>query len=409
VTILCTILLLAWAVGDFEYFPEHAMLFTYFRVAAVVWCVVMAVLAAKLTTPVAKFSSMWLWFLAWGAESAAMIPYTPEHLLSHTFVMVIAQLGSLGFMIWSWTWGLTMSLALLAIGELGLWSATFQGYDTFAAHGYLVTGVALCVLFTAVKHRGAREQFDQRLKLQEEKRRSERLFAEVSEMRQERLTWLESLAHFLRHELRNQVVAIGTSLDLTQGTRLDPDAERYLDRARRSLGRMRRLVQSATEATSVEGAVGLERSDLVNLSEVATERVALLRDTAPELVISTEIAHGVVVEGHEDRIGQLLDKLLENAVEHSATPGAIRVCVGRDDEHVLVAVENDGDRLPADRDALFDAFVSVGGNGEKSENLGLGLFIAKAIAEAHGGTIEALDLDGFPGARFEVRLPIEVT
>lgn len=73
-----------------------------------------------------------------------------------------------------------------------------------------------------------------------------------------------------------------------------------------------------------------------------------------------------------------------------------------------MAVSNDGDGLPAEGNALFDAFVSVHGNGEKSENLGLGLFIAKAIAEAHGGTIEALDLDESPGARFEVCLPIEV-
>ena len=101
VTILCSAILLAWAVGDFEYFPEHATRFTYYRVAAVIWCAAFAVLGVKLRRPGAKFLAMWLWFLAWGAESAAMIPYTPEHLLSHTFVLIIAQLGSLGFMIWS--------------------------------------------------------------------------------------------------------------------------------------------------------------------------------------------------------------------------------------------------------------------------------------------------------------------
>lgn len=405
VTILCTVLLLAWAVGDFEYFPDHAMRFTYYRVAAVIWCVAFAVLGVKLRRPRAKFVAMWLWFLAWGAESAAMIPYTPEHLLSHTFVLIIAQLGSLGFMIWSWRWGLTMSLALLGIGEVALWRVAFQGYDTFAAHGYLVTGVALCVLFTWVKYQGAREQFDQRLRLQEEMLRSESLLSQVTDMREERLTWLENLARFLRHELKNQVVAVGTSLDLTQQTSLDVDAERYVERAHRSLGRMRRLVESATEATSLEAALVAEHKAPLDLSAMVAERVTVFRETHATQSFRANIESGVCVEGHEDRLAQLLDKLLDNAVEHTEGPGEVRITVRRQGEHAALAVANDGRQLPEDKEGLFEAFVTVGKNGSENQNLGLGLFVAKAIAQSHGGTIEARDRQDGPGACFEVRLP----
>ena len=285
----------------------------------------------------------------------------------------------------------------------------FQGYDTFAAHAYLVTGVALCVLFTAVKYRTAREQFDQRLKLQAEKRRSERLLVKVGAMRQERLAWLESLARFLRHELRNQVVAVGTSLDLTEQSGLSLDAERYVDRARISLGRMRRLVDSATEATGVEAALAVEKREPVNLSEVVLERVTLLQDGGVAERLEAKVASDVMIEGQEDRIGQLLDKLLENAVEHAEATGRIAVVLKVVGPDAVFSVENQGEPLAMDGASLFDAFVTIGKNGDEGRNLGLGLFIAKAIAEAHGGTISARNLDDSTGARFEVRLPVGVS
>ena len=74
VTILGAILLLAWAPGDFEYFPEHAVRFTYYRIASIVWGVAMAALAVNFRHAGARYIAMSVWFLGWGAQSAAMIP-----------------------------------------------------------------------------------------------------------------------------------------------------------------------------------------------------------------------------------------------------------------------------------------------------------------------------------------------
>ncbi|MFW2388072.1 MAG: sensor histidine kinase [Polyangiales bacterium] len=406
VTVLCSLLLFAWAPGDFEYFPEHAVRFTYYRLATVVWCSAMAVAALKLRRTNAKFFAMWLWFLAWAAESSAMIPATPDHLLSHTFVMVMAQLGSLGFMVWSWRWGLTMSLALVGIGQLALLRIPTEGYEVFAAEGYLLSGFALCTLFTAVKHGGAREQFDQTVRLQVEKERSESFLRQVASMRQERLTWLEKLASFLRHELKNQVVAVSTSLELADPSSLDEKTERYVSRAQRSLGRMRRLVESATEATSLEAAMATEETGAVELSAVVEERVALFRDVHGERQFLGDIESEIVIDGNEDRLAQLLDKLLENAVDHGGADGEIQVSLKRANGGVSLRVENEGDALPANREGLFDAFVTVGERGPDASNVGLGLFVAKAIAESHGGTIDARALPDGSGACFEVCLPL---
>ncbi len=406
VTMICAVLLLAWVPGDFEYFPEHAVRFTWFRIAAIAWAVTWAIAASKLQRPGAKFFALWAWFIGWGAQSAAMIPYTPEDLLSHTVVLLIAQLGSLGILVWSWKWGLAMSLQLVAIGQIALSRVADGGYDTFAAQGYLVTCAAFCTVFTAVKYQGARQMFDQRIRLEEEKQRSEGLLSRVTDLRHERLTWLENLARFLRHELKNQVIAIGTSLELTNQTSLDTTAERYVSRAQRSLGRMRRLVESATEATSLEAAMATEERGPVELTELVSERVASFRQVHVTRRFHADVEPGVLVDGNEDRLAQLLDKLLENAVEHGAPEGEIRLTLSRQPGHASILVENAGDLLPAQMEGLFDAFVTVGKQRAGSQNTGLGLFVAKAIAESHGGTIEARNREDGSGACFEIRLPV---
>lgn len=403
VTLVCALLLLAWVPGDFDYFPEHAVRFTWFRLAAIAWSVAMAIAAAKLKAPSAKYLALWAWFLGWGAQSAAMIPYTPEDLLSHTVVLLIAQLGSLGVLVWSWKWGLAMSLQLVAIGEIGLSRVSDGGYDIFAAHGYLLTGAAFCTLFTAVKYRGARQQFDQRLRLEEEKQRSEGLLSRVTDLRVERLTWLENLAGFLRHELKNQIVAMGTSIELAaDGASLEVN-RRYLERANRSLNRMRGLVSSATEATTLEAALVVEDTERVDLSALVADRAQALRQQNPSRKIDLDLKPALSIEGNEGRLAQLLDKLLDNALEHSEPDAEIRVALrSSDGDWFEISVENEGDALPEDKDRIFEAFVSTR---SRPENLGIGLFVARCIARNHGGLIFAEDLPSTEGARFVLRLP----
>lgn len=104
---------------------------------------------------------------------------------------------------------------------------------------------------------------------------------------------------------------------------------------------------------------------------------------------------------------QLRDKLLGNAVEHSAENAEIRIEL-QYVEHgwVEVAAENEGDALPGDKERIFEAFVS---SRKQSGNLGLGLFVAQSVARNHGGGIVAEELGGASGACFVVRLPASRT
>ena len=262
---------------------------------------------------------------------------------------------------------------------------------------------ALGALYNASSRRDALEILTSQSQLRAEKAQSDTLLRQVTTMRAERLTWLENLARFLRHELKNQIVAVGTSIDLAQsGESLDANRI-YLGRAQRSLSRMRGLVSSATEATSLEGALAADAVERVDLSALVAERVLTFQQLHPSRQLVLRPKPGLFVQGNEERLAQLLDKLLNNAVEHSEPEAEIRVALRRSDERWLeLSVENEGDALPEDSERIFEAFVS---SQSRPENLGLGLFVAQSIARNHGGLISAQNRPSAAGARFVLRLP----
>jgi signal transduction histidine kinase len=267
----------------------------------------------------------------------------------------------------------------------------------------LVTAVGFAMLHSVQAERTAYDVFRAHEHLESEKARTQALLRDITTMRQERLTWLESLARFLRHELKNQIVAVGTSIDLAQnGDSLDANRI-YLDRAQQSLRRMRGLVSSATEATSLEAALEADETERVDWSAVVVDRVSTFQLLHPSRRLTMKLRPGLSLDGNEERLAQLLDKLLSNATEHSRADAKIRVelqCM--EAGWIELAVENEGDGLPEDKERIFEAFVS---SQKTADNLGLGLFVAQSIAHNQGGHIHAEDLPQGRGARFVVRLP----
>ncbi len=268
---------------------------------------------------------------------------------------------------------------------------------------FMVAATGFAVLHSFQAERSAYETFQAQERLKNEKLLSQALLRDLTNMRQERLSWLENLARFLRHELKNQIVAVDTSIDLAQsGDSLEANRI-YLERARRSLNRMRGLVSSATEATSLEAALAVDSVSRVDLSALVADRVLTFQQLHPSKQLVLRPKPGLFIKGNEERLTQLLDKLLNNAAEHSAPDAEIRVTLSRSDgTHFKLSVENEGDSLPQDKERIFEAFVS---SRSRPENLGLGLFVAQSIARNHGGSITAESLTGSEGARFVVRLP----
>jgi PAS domain S-box-containing protein len=216
----------------------------------------------------------------------------------------------------------------------------------------------------------------------------------------------EDQAHFLAvtaHELRTPVSVLGGTADLlvAHWTELD-DAERedLLVGMGASASRLRRLLDDLLTASRLQSSrLELERGP-VDVGQVVTECVATQRRTHPDVVIEARVEGDVVVMGDAGRLGQVVDNLVNNALLHGAPP--IHVTVRGDGDDVVLEVQDSGGGVSAEMQVrLFDRFST----GRARGGTGLGLFIVRQLARAHGGDAAYRPADGdLPGA-FVVRLP----
>jgi signal transduction histidine kinase len=143
--------------------------------------------------------------------------------------------------------------------------------------------------------------------------------------------------------------------------------------------------------------------DLAALGRSAVESI---RDQAQGegITIGLEAPETLVVEGDEFRIEQVVNNLLTNALRYGGgKPVAVTVSAG--DGKALVSVRDEGRGIaPADHERIFQQFERTEGT-EQVPGLGLGLFIARQIAQAHGGRLEVNSALG-EGSEFVLYLPL---
>lgn len=225
----------------------------------------------------------------------------------------------------------------------------------------------------------------------------------------DRRKWLEVIAAFLRHELNNAMTAISSSVELADRAVERAKQAKFLGRARRSTLYMRRLLAQVADATSLESALAQGAYERVNLAGLVRDQMQDFQDDFGDkgLAFVATIDDGLEVNGNPDALNQMLDKLLNNAMEHGAPGEPVHVELRRMGQACSLVVADQGEALPQDVESLFKPFVSNKTRRLRAGNLGLGLFVARTIASHHGGSLTAEPLaDGRVGARFTVSLPL---
>ena len=216
--------------------------------------------------------------------------------------------------------------------------------------------------------------------------------------------YLQSLASKLSHELRTPLTIVRSSLENLEHESLSSEAKEYTERAKEGTARLQKILSAMSEASRTEELIeNAEPEDFVP-GDVLRSVVEAYADAWPEraFVFDSE-ADGAQVHGSPELIIQMLDKLVDNAVDFTAAGDEIRISVASDAESVTLAVENPGPPLPEELQAeLFDSMVTVR-KGDSDKHLGLGLYVARLIAEGHGGSISAANTGS--GVRFSVALP----
>ena len=182
---------------------------------------------------------------------------------------------------------------------------------------------------------------------------------ELVQANNRRIQWLENMARFLKHELKNASVGVKSSLELIGRRSQQPSIDIYLERAKKSLGYMDILLASVSNASSLEAMIYKEPLRLVNLGHIVKSQVDEYKLSYPQYGITGDMDVDVTIMGNEDRLRQLLDNLLNNAVEHSNAGTPITVSLQARFNTAELSVMNEGASLPGDKDKMFDLFVSL--------------------------------------------------
>jgi two-component system sensor histidine kinase ChvG len=222
-------------------------------------------------------------------------------------------------------------------------------------------------------------------------------------------SYLESLASRLSHELRTPVAVVRSSLENLRMEGVSDAARIYVDRAEDGLNRLSRILSRMAEATRLEASLVTQERETYDLVKVARDCIEGYRLAYPGQAFLFEApALPLTVSGSPDLMAQLLDKLVANAVDFSQEGKAVRIALASFDRSVQLGVINNGPRLPADlAGKLFESMMSIrpaAGGGEP--HLGLGLYVARLIAEFHGGSIRADNLADADGVTVTVTLPL---
>ncbi|MDH5264030.1 MAG: ATP-binding protein [Betaproteobacteria bacterium] len=238
----------------------------------------------------------------------------------------------------------------------------------------------------------------------------ERTIASVLGRLRDYNAYLEQMASRLSHELRTPVAVVRSSLDNLRSQSPEGEARVYLDRAGEGVERLSRLISRLSEGTRLEKMLeGAEREPF-DLAAVVRGCVEGYRIAYPGRAFDCDLpAAGVAMKGVPDAFAQLLDKLVENALDFAPAGSAIRVSLSCDGRRARLGVANLGPPIPAALlPHLFDAMVSArdGGPG-RGGHLGLGLAIVRLVAAFHGGGVRAVNLPEGRGVLFEVDVPVE--
>jgi signal transduction histidine kinase len=213
------------------------------------------------------------------------------------------------------------------------------------------------------------------------------------------------------HELRTPLTSIIGYLEIVledEGL-VDPEARRYLGVVERNSRRLHRLVGDLLFVAQVEaGRLSIDRTALP-IERIVAECVEAARPRAEEneVALRVRLDAAGICHGDGDRLGQMLDNLISNAVKFTPEGGHVDVRLTRAGDRAVIEVRDTGVGVPADEQGrLFQRFFRSSTATEHAiPGVGLGLTISRAIVEAHGGTITFESEEG-RGTTFRVKLPL---
>ncbi|HEY6080005.1 MAG TPA: chemotaxis protein CheB [Polyangiaceae bacterium] len=243
------------------------------------------------------------------------------------------------------------------------------------------------------------------------------IFRDVTEQKlnQERIheavTRRDQFLAMLSHELRNPLGAVVSATQLLQsGPQDEQRAVRLLDVLARQSQQMSRLLDDLLEVSRVTQDKIELRKRTLDLRPIVAEAAEAAREQLQARRIELELqldGEPLLVEGDPARLQQVLANLLGNAAKYTPPGGRVWVSARREDEQLVLRVQDDGVGIPEPILAdVFELFVQSNRTLDRSDGgLGVGLTLVRGLVERHGGTVSAHSDGEGHGSEFIVRLP----
>jgi len=211
------------------------------------------------------------------------------------------------------------------------------------------------------------------------------------------------------HELRSPMAAvIGSAQTLQQRWReLSPEHRAsFLALIADETSRLASLIEDVLDTSRIEAGAFTYVFDDIDVGALTEEAVATASVGQDEVPVRATVKRPLpTVRGDRVRLRQVLSNLIDNAVKYSDAGAEVMVEVAALNSHVLVQVRDRGPGIPRDQQRLiFEKFGRVRGSSKPGS--GLGLFIARSIAEAHGGSVDVRSVIG-EGSTFTLSLPVD--
>ncbi len=237
-----------------------------------------------------------------------------------------------------------------------------------------------------------------------------------------RIEAIESFAADVAHELKNPLTSLRSAVETMPLAKSKESQQRLLEVIQHDVKRLDRLISDISDASRLDAELQRDERAPVDLTRLLNTVVSVQNeirkadDTKVSVTFEGGGPHAFVVPGHDSRLGQVINNLIDNARSFSPPGSTVRVTCRKLRDVIEIVVDDDGPGIrPEAFDKIFERFYTDRPEHGFGQNSGLGLSISKQIVEAHRGRLWAENRtavtttgDGEPsvlGARFTVRLP----
>jgi two-component system sensor histidine kinase ChvG len=244
-----------------------------------------------------------------------------------------------------------------------------------------------------------------------------------------RIEAIESFAADVAHELKNPLTSLRSAVETLPLAKTDSSRSRLLAVIKHDVRRLDRLISDISDASRLDAELQRQDAAPVDLHKLLSAVVTVANEVKYEDGVTVTLTFEgspriFMVQGHDSRLSQVINNLIDNARSFSPPDGKVRVTCRRSGPEILTTVDDDGPGIRPDAiEKIFERFYTDRPQQNFGQNSGLGLSISKQIVEAHDGRLSAQNRvapvdprynpksddqvveERILGARFVVRLP----